>query len=92
MGAEKWITTKKFNKYKYNSVEAIKALKAEGFQVVATSPHNTDCTLYNLDITQHDTNRLKTLIKKKASLQGKTRNSSNSKKRRRDGICLIMMM
>ncbi len=52
MGAEKWITTKKFNKYKYNSVEAIKALKAEGFQVVATSPHNTDCTLYNLDITQ----------------------------------------
>ena len=55
MGAEKWITTKRFNKHNYNSVEAIKKLKAEGFQVVATTPHNTDCTLYDLDITSQKT-------------------------------------
>ena len=51
MGAEKWITTKRFNKQKRNSIETIKNLKAEGFQVIATTPHNTDCTLYDLDIT-----------------------------------------
>lgn len=51
MGAEKWITTKRFNKQKHNSIEAIKNLKSEGFQVVATTPHNTDCTLYDLDVT-----------------------------------------
>jgi tRNA (guanosine-2'-O-)-methyltransferase len=55
MGAEKWITTKRFNKKKRNSIEAIKNLKAEGFQVVATAPHNTDCTLYDLDITRQKT-------------------------------------
>lgn len=51
MGAEKWITTKRFNKQKRNSIETIKNLKAEGFQVIATTPHNTDCTLYDLDVT-----------------------------------------
>ncbi len=55
MGAEKWITTKRFNKQKHNSIEAIKKLKAEGFQVVATTPHNTDCTLYDLDVTSQKT-------------------------------------
>ena len=55
MGAEKWITTKRFNKQKLNSIEAIKNLKAEGFQVVATTPHNTDCALYDLDVTKKKT-------------------------------------
>ena len=52
MGAEKWITTKRYNQYKHNSIEAIKKLRAEGYQIIATTPHKTDCSLYDLDITE----------------------------------------
>ena len=52
MGAEKWITTKRYNQYKHNSIEAIKKLRAEGYQIIATTPHETDCSLYDLDITE----------------------------------------
>tara|TARA_B100000945_G_C20377783_1_gene595527 strand:- start:699 stop:1382 length:684 start_codon:yes stop_codon:yes gene_type:complete len=51
MGAEKWITTKRYNKNDHNSIEAIQALKEKGYQIIATTPHNTDCNLYDLDIT-----------------------------------------
>ena len=51
MGAEKWITTIRYNKKKYNSIEAIKNLKSEGYQIIATTPHNANCDLYNLDVT-----------------------------------------
>ena len=51
MGAEKWITTKRYNKNDHNSIEAIQSLKEKGYQIIATTPHNTDCNLYDLDIT-----------------------------------------
>ena len=34
------------------SIEAIKKLRAEGYQIIATTPHETDCSLYDLDITE----------------------------------------
>ena len=52
MGAEKWISIKRYNKNKKNSIKAIKSLKSKGYQIIATSPHNTDCNLYDLDITK----------------------------------------
>jgi tRNA (guanosine-2'-O-)-methyltransferase len=52
MGAEKWITTKRFNQNKNNSLEAIKELKSKGYQIIATTPHNSNCSLYDLDITK----------------------------------------
>ena len=52
MGAEKWITIKRYNQKKHNSIEAIKDLKSKGYQIIATTPHNTDCNLYDLDVTQ----------------------------------------
>ena len=55
MGAEKWITTKRYNKKKHNSIEAIKKLKSEGYQIIATTPHNADFHLYDLDITEKKT-------------------------------------
>ncbi len=55
MGAEKWITTKRYNKNTHNSIESIKNLKSKGYQIIATSPHNTDCNLYDLDITKKKT-------------------------------------
>lgn len=55
MGAEKWITTKRYNKHKHNSIEAIKELKSKGYQIIATTPHNTDCNLYDLNIKESKT-------------------------------------
>ena len=52
MGAEKWITITKHNQQKNNSINAIKKLKSEGYQIVATTPHNTDCNLFDLDISK----------------------------------------
>ena len=52
MGAEKWITITKHNQQKNNSTEAIKKLKAEGYQIIATTPHNTDFDLFDIDISK----------------------------------------
>ena len=52
MGAEKWISITRHNQEGHNSVEAIKKLKAEGYQIIATTPHNTDCDLFDLDISE----------------------------------------
>ena len=50
MGSEKWITTKRYNQQEDNSMQAIKGLKSEGYQVIAVTPHNTDCNLFNIDV------------------------------------------
>ena len=55
MGAEKWITTKRYNQNKHNSIKAIENLKSNGYQIIATTPHNADCDLYDLDITKQKT-------------------------------------
>ena len=55
MGAEKWITTRRYNKHKHNSIEAINDLKSKGYQIIATTPHNTDCNLYDLNIKESKT-------------------------------------
>jgi len=52
MGAEKWVTIKRHNKQEHNSIEAIKKLKTEGYQIIATTPHNTDCDLFDLDMSK----------------------------------------
>jgi len=55
MGAEKWITTKRYNQYEHNTIETIKELKRKGYQIIATTPHDTDCDLYDIDITKKKT-------------------------------------
>ena len=52
MGAEKWITITRHNQQKHNSIEAIKKLKAEGYQIIATTPHNTDFDLFDVDVSK----------------------------------------
>ena len=52
MGAEKWITITRHNQQKHNSIEAIKKLKAEGYQIIAATPHNTDCDLFDVDVSK----------------------------------------
>ena len=50
LGAEKWITTKRYNKSNKNTIDTIQYLKKQGYQIIATTPHNADCNLYELDI------------------------------------------
>ena len=52
MGAEKWITITRHHQQKHNSIEAIEKLKAEGYQIIATTPHNTDCDLFDVDVSK----------------------------------------
>ena len=52
MGAKKWITIKRYNQKEKNSFKAIKDLKKQGYQIIATTPHTSDFSLYDLDITE----------------------------------------
>jgi tRNA (guanosine-2'-O-)-methyltransferase len=48
MGAQKWVDV-----HRYNSVNAcIDKLKADGYRIIATSPHEDSCMLGDFDITQ----------------------------------------
>ena len=48
MGAQKWVDLNR-----YNSTKAcIKAIKNQGYQIVATTPHAEDCDLYDFDISK----------------------------------------
>jgi tRNA (guanosine-2'-O-)-methyltransferase len=51
MGADKWVSTTRYNQEKHNTAKAIKKLKADGYQVIATTPHNSDCDLYDIEIS-----------------------------------------
>ncbi len=53
MGAEKWITTKRYNQKEHNTINAIKDLKSKGYQIIATTPHEDNYDLYDLDITEN---------------------------------------
>ncbi|NUY79288.1 RNA methyltransferase [Flavobacterium sp. MAH-1] len=48
MGAEKWVDINRFA----NMQDCIDDLKAKGYKIIATTPHNDDCTLEAFDITQ----------------------------------------
>ena len=52
MGADKWVTTTIYNQEEDNTAKAITKLKEEGYQVIAATPHNTDCDLYDIEISE----------------------------------------
>jgi len=52
LGASKWLTLHQHNKSENNTLSCIKALKAEGYRIISTSPHKNDINLEELDITQ----------------------------------------
>ena len=48
MGAQKWVDIKK-----HESVsDCIQSLKAKGYQIIATTPHENDCLLDDFDVTK----------------------------------------
>ena len=48
MGAEKWVDIHRFN----SNQDCIDNLKARGYQIIATTPHENDCLLEDFDITK----------------------------------------
>lgn len=48
MGAQKWVDVNRFN-----SVQScIDAMKAKGYQIIATTPHNDSCLIHEFDVSK----------------------------------------
>lgn len=52
MGANKWLTLKKYSRKEENSLEAIQNLRSKGYRIVATTPHEGDVSLEDFDLTK----------------------------------------
>ena len=50
LGAGKWINIIRHNTEENNTLNCLKKLKEEGYQIIATSPHNTDISLEEVDV------------------------------------------
>ena len=48
LGAQKWVDLQRYN----SATDCLKELKQKGYQIVATTPHNSNCTLEEFDITK----------------------------------------
>jgi len=48
MGAQKWVDVNRFA----TNQDCIDALKTQGYQIIATTPHNDSCMLSDFDITK----------------------------------------
>ncbi len=48
MGAQKWVDVNRYHSMK----DCIKAIKYQGYQIVATTPHTNDCMLHEFDVTK----------------------------------------
>lgn len=52
LGTSQWLTLHKYNMEKENSITAIKRLKANGYRIVATTPHKDDQNLEMFDLSK----------------------------------------
>ena len=48
LGAEKWVDIKRHE----SNVNCVETLKAKGYQIIATTPHEKDCLLEDFDISK----------------------------------------
>ena len=48
MGAQKWVDVNRHS----NTTDCIKKLKKQGYQIIATTPHNNSVTLQDFDVTR----------------------------------------
>ena len=51
MSADQWLTLYHYNNSENNTLDCIKQLKQKGYTVVATTPHENDCFIQDLDIS-----------------------------------------
>jgi tRNA (guanosine-2'-O-)-methyltransferase len=50
LGSEKWLTLKTYNNGNNNTIDALKHIKAQGYRIVATTPHRNDINLEDFDV------------------------------------------
>ena len=51
-GSQKWLDIKKYNQSATNTQDCLDALRNDGYQIIATTPHNESCFLHEFDITK----------------------------------------
>ena len=51
-GSQKWLDIKKYNKSATNTQDCLDSLRNDGYQIIATTPHNESCFLHEFDITK----------------------------------------
>jgi tRNA (guanosine-2'-O-)-methyltransferase len=51
-GSQKWITSKRYKSDGNNTQICFDNLREEGYQIIATSPHNDSCLLQDFDISK----------------------------------------
>jgi len=51
-GSQKWLDIKKYNQGANNTQDCLDTLREEGYQIIATTPHNESCFLHEFDITK----------------------------------------
>ncbi|NPA36431.1 MAG: RNA methyltransferase [Chlorobi bacterium] len=55
LGASKWLSLNYYRKKENNTLDAINKLKADGYRIVATTPHTNDVNLEEFDLTKGKT-------------------------------------
>jgi tRNA (guanosine-2'-O-)-methyltransferase len=50
MGADKWLSIHRYNGHENNTIACIRELKKQGYRIVATTPHTSDCLIKDLPI------------------------------------------
>ncbi|MCL4132701.1 UNVERIFIED_CONTAM: hypothetical protein GTU68_019624 [Idotea baltica] len=51
-GAQKWIDFHEYNQHEHNTKNCINTLRNEGYQIIATTPHNDSCLLEDFDVSK----------------------------------------
>ncbi len=51
-GSQKWLNQYRYREDGDNTKECLEDLKAKGYQIIATTPHNDSCLLQDFDITK----------------------------------------
>jgi len=51
-GSQKWLTFHRYKKDTNNTADCFAKLKEDGYQIIATTPHNDSCYLHDFDSTQ----------------------------------------
>ena len=51
-GAQKWLSFHQYNDDKNNTIDCLEKLKNDGYQIIATTPHNDSCIIHDFDITK----------------------------------------
>ncbi|WP_075590249.1 TrmH family RNA methyltransferase [Labilibacter marinus] len=51
LGSSKWLSLSKYNTEENNTRTALRKLKADGYRIVATTPHTNDIELYDFDVS-----------------------------------------